>query len=106
MKHKHSRKPAEQIRISKERIEELFRQAEKAAEDSRMDLANRYVTLARKIAMKFKVKIPPKLKRKFCRHCYKYLKPGVNARVRTHKGRVIYYCDNCRNYMRFVIRKK
>ena len=104
MKRKHRKKPADQTRIARERIRKLFDQADKAF-DERPDLADRYVELARKISMKYKVRIPPELKKKFCTHCYKYLRPGVNARVRSHKGRVIYYCDNCRKYMRFVIRR-
>ncbi|MBU0536450.1 MAG: ribonuclease P, partial [Nanoarchaeota archaeon] len=101
MKHRHSRKPSEHVNIARNRIKELFRQADLAAKD-RMDLANRYVTLARKISMKYKVKIPPELRRKFCRHCYKYMLPGKTSRVRIAKQRVIYYCLNCRKFMRFV----
>lgn len=109
MKRKHSKKPAEQRKIAKGRIKELFRQADlrmrgKPTKMSRA-LANRYVALARKISMKYKVKIPVNLKRKFCRHCYKYLKPGINCRVRLAKGRVIYCCLECRRFMRFVIKK-
>ncbi len=105
MKRKHRKKPADQTRIARERIQQLFAQADRIF-DERPDLADRYVQLARRISMKYKVRIPPELKRKFCRHCYKYLRPGANARVRNQKGRVIYYCENCRNYMRFMIPKK
>jgi ribonuclease P protein subunit RPR2 len=64
-------------------------------------LANRYIKLARKNAMKVNLKIPRNLKRKFCKHCYFYLVPGKNCRVRIHKSRVIYYCFNCKKFMRF-----
>jgi ribonuclease P protein subunit RPR2 len=106
MKRRYSKKPSEHIDIAKERIRELFRQAGIAASEDRLDLANRYVTLARKISMRFKVKIPADLKRRFCKHCYRYLIPGKTSRVRIAKTRVIYYCNNCRKFMRFVIRKK
>ena len=105
MKRRHRKKPAEQVKIAKERIKELFKQAD-AIFNEEPKLADRYVMLARKIAMKYKVKIPSRLKRKFCKHCYKYLKPGVNCRVRIAKSRVIYYCLNCKRFMRFVLRKR
>ena len=99
-KRAYRKKPGEQVRIAKERIEGLFSQAESMfSEDPK--LSNRYVHLARKISMRFKVKIPPKLKRKFCKHCYSFLMPGKNCRVRTHEGKVVYYCQNCRKFMRF-----
>jgi ribonuclease P protein subunit RPR2 len=100
MKRKYSKKPAEQRKIALERIEVLFKQAsDMFREDSK--LADRYVYLARKIAMKYKVKIRAELKRRFCKHCYAYLVPGANCRVRMQKGRVVYYCMRCRRFMRF-----
>jgi len=98
-------KPAAQVRIAKERIEELFKQADNMF-DTDQDLANRYVALARKIAMKFKVRIPGQLKRRFCRHCYKYLKPGINLRIRTRKKTVVYYCLECKKFMRFKVKPR
>ena len=105
MKRKYSKKPAEQRQIAEERIIELFRQADIMFSRNKT-LADRYVALARRISQKYKVKIPRELKRKFCKHCHSYLKPGVNCRVRIAKGRVVYYCLNCRKFMRFVIGKK
>lgn len=104
MKHKYARKPSEHINIAKERIGELFRQADLVFGENKT-LANRYISLARNISMRYKVKIPHNLKRKFCKHCYRYLKPGVNCRVRIAKKRVIYYCLSCKRFMRFVINK-
>jgi len=86
--------------IALERIKTLFQEAEKAGKKD-LKLANRYVHLARKISMKVKARIPSNLKRRFCKHCYSYLIPGVNVRVRTQRGKVVYYCLNCRKYMRF-----
>ena len=93
-------KPKGQVNIAKERISELFKQAGDVFDED-PKLANRYVELARKISMKIKVKIPASLKRKFCKHCYCYLAPGKNCRVRTHEGKVVYYCQQCKKYMRF-----
>jgi ribonuclease P protein subunit RPR2 len=91
--------------IAKERVIILFQQAEEVFSKNR-SLANRYVTLARKIAMKVKIRIPLELKRKFCKHCYKFLMPGVNYRVRTRDGKVIISCLECKKFTRIPVRKK
>jgi len=85
-------------KIAKERVNELFLQAEKAKTKT---LANRYVALARKIGMKYKVRIPAAFQKRFCKHCYHYLTPGKNLRVRTQKGHLVYYCLECKGMMRF-----
>lgn len=87
-----------------EKIKTLFSEA-RIQFSRNQSLANRYVKLAREIAMKFKVKIPRELKRKFCKHCYHYLVPNKNCRVRIHKSRVIYYCFDCKKFMRFMLKK-
>ena len=88
-----------------ERIKVLFREA-KIQFKEKPELADRYVELARKAAMKVNLKLPREIKRKFCKRCYKYVVPGVNVRVRIHKNRVIYYCFNCKGYMRFMLKMK
>ncbi|MDP6642022.1 MAG: ribonuclease P protein component 4 [Candidatus Nanoarchaeia archaeon] len=91
--------------IAKERINSLFEQADKTFKKN-PKLSDRYITLARKIAMKSRVRIPRELKRKFCKHCYHYLKSGVNLRIRTKDKKVVYYCLDCKKYMRFIIKTK
>jgi len=94
---------SKQKEIAKERIEKLFFQAEKVFSENKA-LANRYVTLARKIAMKTKVRIPLVLKRKFCKHCYKFLMPGNNSRTRTRNGKVIISCFECKKFTRIPVK--
>ena len=65
--------------------------------------ANESVRKARKLAMKHKLRLG-KLKRKFCKHCYSYLKTGVNSRVRTNEGKIIIYCSECKKYTRIPFR--
>jgi len=91
-------------KIAKERIVELFIQAQKRFKEDK-SLSDRYVDLARKIAMKNNVRIPPQLKRSFCKYCYSYLVPGKNLRVRIREGKVVYYCLECKKYMRFPVKK-
>jgi len=101
---KHHKKPAKERSIALERIEILFSEAEKAFKDN-PKLSNRYVELARKIAMKAKVRIRPELKKRFCKNCFAYLKPGVNCRVRLGGKHLVYYCQNCKKLMRFPYKK-
>ena len=91
-------------KIALNRIKILFKEAEKTFKKDQK-LANRYVELARKISMKTKTRVPSNLKRKFCKHCYKFLMPGVNCRVRSTKHRIVYYCFDCKKYMRFELAK-
>ena len=85
------------------RIEQLFQEAQQIFSEDKA-LANRYVSLARKIAMKVKLKIPLKCKRKFCKHCYSYLRPGINSRVRTNRGKVTISCFECKKFTRILVK--
>ncbi|MAG52327.1 MAG: ribonuclease P [Nanoarchaeota archaeon] len=89
--------------IARSRIKKLFEEADKAFKKNKK-LSNRYVEIARKIGMKLNLKMPKKYKRQFCRHCYKYLKNGVNSRVRTNKGKVVIYCMECKKYTRIPLK--
>jgi ribonuclease P protein subunit RPR2 len=67
--------------------------------------ANLYVHKARLLAMKHNLSFPADIKKFFCKNCYSYIVPGVNCRVRTREGKLIYYCLECKNYMRIPISK-
>lgn len=99
MKQKYSKKSNLKIRIAKQHITSLFKEARLMYKFDKK-LSDRYVAIARRIAMKFKIRMPRQCKRRFCKHCYKYLMPGDNCRVRTARGKVVYYCFNCKKYMR------
>ena len=96
---------SKQKQIAKERISTLFKQAGDVFAKNK-GLANRYVTLARKIAMKTRTRIPKELKRRYCKHCYKYLAQGKNAQVRIRNGTVIISCFECDKFTRIPLRKK
>ena len=91
--------------IALERVRTLFREAGSSFKEH-PKRSHRYVKLARTIAMKVKIKIPPLLKRQYCHHCYHFLMPGANCRVRTREGTLIYSCKHCKHYNRFPLRKK
>ena len=96
---------SKQREIALKRINILFMQAkEKFAYDP--ILSNRYVELARKISMKLRLRIPSIYKRKYCKHCYAYLVPGKNCRVRIRTKKIIISCQECKKFMRIPITKK
>lgn len=92
--------------IARERIERLFEMADYFF-NTKPELSHRYVELARKIAMKSRVRIPREYRRRFCHYCYKFLKPGVNCRVRIAKRRephIAITCFECGKVMRLNLR--
>jgi ribonuclease P protein subunit RPR2 len=91
-------------KIARERIAMLFGQAEEFFPEN-PEWSNRCVKLARTIAMRQRVRIKQEFRRKYCRHCYAYLVPGVNMRVRIYRGRVIVTCLNCHRQTRFYLEK-
>jgi ribonuclease P protein subunit RPR2 len=91
--------------IAAERIERLFELAEKAFE-KHTELADRYVKLAWKISTRYNVRLPATLKRKFCRKCLSFLRPGVSCRVRIQSGCVTITCLRCGNAVRQPFKSK
>ena len=103
MKQRYKKKSDSFREIALERINILFQEADLMfKEDPR--LSDRYVEIARKIAMKYKVSIPRELKRRFCKHCYTFLVPGINCRIRNNEGKMVYYCKICKKFMRFPLK--
>ncbi len=77
------RKPGWQQEIAKERIGILFRLAEH--EFGRHPArSHRYAGLARKIAMRYNVKLPKEIKGRICNNCYRYLHPPKNCVIRSN----------------------
>ena len=92
--------------IAVERIRRLFEMADYMFHIN-PELSNRYVELARKIAMRCRVRIPRDLRRRFCHNCYRFLVPGVNCRVRIAKRRephIAITCFECGSVMRLNLR--
>jgi ribonuclease P protein subunit RPR2 len=96
-----SRNPATRT-IARERIAILFHEAERAF-PGYPDRSNRYVDLARKISMRQRIRIDRPLRRRFCHHCYAFLVPGQNMRVRVHRGNVVVTCLLCRRTTRYRV---
>ncbi len=99
-----SKKPERWLRIARERIDILFEQAEEASPKR----ADRYIFLARKLAMRYNIRLHPKLKRKFCHRCYHYFGQGGEMTVRTNpKTKAVEYtCKKCGGITRYGYRKE
>ncbi|MBU1201799.1 MAG: ribonuclease P [Nanoarchaeota archaeon] len=101
---KYQKKSDDQLKIALLRIDKLFSLADEMfGEDP--SFSDRYVKLARTIAMKYKISLKSEYKRRFCKHCYKYLRPGVNCRVRTVSEKLVYSCFHCKKFSRFSLKK-
>ncbi|HLD85740.1 MAG TPA: ribonuclease P [archaeon] len=88
-----SSKPLSQIKIARERIAILIAEAEKAD----AQFSKRYVRLAKKIGMRYNVRLPPKAKRMFCKYCFAKLTHGWRI-----KNKVRYTtCKSCGRTVRF-----
>ena len=100
------RQKEEANEIAKDRIERLFFLAEKAAVESDFDSADRYVEMAWKIKLKFRIRLTSYQKRLFCKKCLKFLVDGKTGRYRTEKGHLIIECKNCGDIRRIPIKTK
>jgi ribonuclease P protein subunit RPR2 len=88
------------VDIARERMELLMEQADRAALDGRIDLADRYVGMARRVGMRYNVRFQQVHRRRFCKACYRYLLPGSTSRTRMNRGRVVTTCLRCGHVMR------
>ena len=75
------RKPDWQQNIAEERIIILFNLARKEL-DKHPERSKRYVQLARKICLRYNVRLPKDMKKIFCKNCNNLLIPGKTEKVR------------------------
>lgn len=86
--------------LAMERIQGLFELAE-SEYSSNPERSNEYVSLARKIGMRFLVRFPRELKVRFCKNCGSYLVPGNNCRIRLKGRYMVITCLKCENIKRY-----
>ncbi|MFW3145961.1 MAG: ribonuclease P protein component 4 [Thermoplasmatota archaeon] len=87
-----------------DRIETLYDLAFRMARAGELDLARRYLTLAKRIGMRYTVRIPRELKRSTCRNCRAPLMPDLTSRIRIRNGRKIVTCLECGHVSRYPFR--
>lgn len=94
------------VLIAKERIDLLMREADVAALSGSLDMADRYVEMARRVGMRYNVRIPREYRRRFCRGCYGYMLPGVTSRTRFNRGRLVTTCKRCGHIARMPLMER
>lgn len=104
---KRGKKPAWQQKIARERIQILFDLAEKELK-KHPERSKRYVELARKIGLRYNIRFPKQLKRRFCKNCNTLLKPGITSqtRVKSKEKIVTIKCLVCNKIYRYPYGKR
>ena len=92
-------------RIAYERMEILFNQAEKEFSEH-PERSDRYVKLTRSISTRYNLTLPSYWRGRFCKNCDKFLKPGVNLRVRLSGNTISRKCLECGHLMRVPYTRK
>ncbi len=80
--------------IALQRIRTLFELAKENV-SKEPELAQRYVQIARKIAMRTRLRLPREYRRLICRHCKGFIYPGVTCRVRVQQRREPHVAVTC-----------
>lgn len=94
--------------VALQRIHILFRQARETIHEN-PSLAQHYVDIARRISMTAKVQLPIEYRRQVCRHCKRFILPGVNCRTRIQKRpepHMATTCLSCGKSMRFPLKTR
>lgn len=94
--------------IAKQRIQTLFEQAT-LIHKTNPQLAQRYIAMARKIAMAARLCLPAVYKRQICKKCNALLVPGETSRVRLKSKRephVVITCLNCGSQTRIPTKNR
>ena len=96
--------PTKQIALK--RVHVLFQLAKEVIHKN-PELAQRYVQIARKIAMRTRLKLPKEYRSLICRKCKSFILPGVNCRVRIQHRRephMVITCLNCGGHSRIPLK--
>jgi len=83
------------IRVAGERVNDLFGLAEAEAFARPEGLADRYVALARKVGMRYNVRLLPEYREVYCRRCSAYWVEGRTVRTRLRNGHRVRTCLRC-----------
>lgn len=98
------RRTAAMIRAAQERIQDLFSLAETDARRSPNNLSQRYVLLARKIGMRYNVRLLREYRDVYCRGCSTFWVEGRSVRTRLRAGRRTQTCLQCGRVRRTAIK--
>ena len=98
------RRTKEMVAIARERMDLLMAQALNSSHDGDMVKANRYAGLARRIGMRYNVRMRPEHRQLICRKCAALLIPSRTITIRIVRGRRVARCHSCGNIARTPIK--
>ncbi|HLY75507.1 MAG TPA: ribonuclease P protein component 4 [Planctomycetota bacterium] len=93
------------IRAAQERIQDLFSLAETEVRRSPDNLSQRYVLLARKIGMRYNVRLLREYRDVYCRGCSTFWVEGRSVRTRLRAGRRAQTCLCCGRVRRVPVKR-
>ena len=99
--------PDDARRIASERVRILFTLAEREEHDH-PERAQRHTALARRLASRNRIHLPPELKRRICPGCKSYMGP-TTSRIRikqTRETHVAITCLRCGHITRIPLRSR
>ena len=94
--------------IALKRVHTLFQLAKEIIHKD-PKLAQRYVKIARMIAMRTKIRLPKEYRIFVCKKCKNFILPGVNCRIRVQQRRephMVITCLNCGGHSRIPIKSR
>jgi ribonuclease P protein subunit RPR2 len=74
--------------IAKERIDILIGHALREISDNDDKLANWHAKLAKKIAMRTRLRLSYEIRQLYCKRCKQFIPPGKNSRVRLGRSNI------------------
>ena len=92
--------------IATKRMYILFKNAVSNARTN-ADLAERQAITAKKISMKYKIRMPYEIRSCFCKKCKKFIVPGINSKIRVGRSNVKSIritCNFCTHTYRKIIK--
>lgn len=101
-----SKKPIWQVKIAKERIKILLNLAKKEIENH-PERSRRYVELARKIGLRYNVRLNKNDKKNICKKCNTFLIINKTSVIRLQRRRktLNIICKNCGNIIRIPYKR-
>jgi len=89
------RRTGAMVRIARDRVSQLFALAERESLGHHPELADRYVHLARRIGMRYNVRLLREYRELYCRSCSTYWVEGRTVRTRLRSGHRVRTCLRC-----------
>ncbi|MCI4325947.1 MAG: hypothetical protein L3K00_08770 [Thermoplasmata archaeon] len=92
------------IRVAGERVNDLFALAASESPRGPTGYSDRYVRLARKVGMRYNVRLLPEYRELYCRGCSTFWVEGRTVRTRLRSGRRVRTCLVCGRQRRVQLR--